>query len=185
MPSILDIDILDIGAYHASDVEFVMKMFNEEKIGVKSLLVNHDFSTLYMNPPFAVPGDVKHDVSDLMSCAWANMAKCGSPDCRDCGFSWPRYTGESGQYLLINAEGGTEVLKLRNDGDFQIGESFPPVQKCKKFLNIKTPFHDLRADLNLDPDTAPSDGDLSKTAHVGVNSLTLYVFAVFVILYSP
>ena len=139
----------DLGAFHSSDVPFVMKLFFNRNITVNDISAETPFA-LYMAPAFTAPGDVKHDVSDKMSCLWANTAKCGSPSCSDaCQVSWPSYTAESKNFIDFGSDGSVTIKSVSATGDHLVGEPFPSIQTCTKYMHLQAPFRDLRADLNL------------------------------------
>lgn len=168
-----------LGAFHASDVPFVMKLFNERNISIGDVDLGNP-QALYMTPPFAVPGDAKHAVSDKLSCAWANLAKCGVPDScgpsDSCGFTWERYATDNLQYLLIDASGSVSMEQVALSGSMQVGEGFPPMDRCNWYMSeVQTPFHDLRKDLNLPGTPDPRLADPMSTTKDASNSMAVSV----------
>ena len=144
-----DMIVSDLGAFHSSDVPFVMKLFLNRNITINDITIETPYA-LYMAPAFAKPGDMKHRVSDTMSCFWANLAKCGAPICAEsCGVTWERYDSKSRNFLLFGRDGTFETKQVRASGDMVVGEAFPTADKCNSYMTIPSPFHDLRADLGL------------------------------------
>jgi len=91
-----------LGSFHSFEVPLLFKQFVDKPISAAAIAAS--IYNLYMttNPPRA-PHDHFHNVSDLMSCFWLNMARCGSPNCQSCGeaSNWLPYTFTSGS--TVNA----------------------------------------------------------------------------------
>ena len=157
-PYLGEMTIRDFGAFHSSDVPFVFKQFLTRNITLNDVTTNTPY-VLYMGPLYTKPGDVQHSVADSMACYWSNLAKCGSPACSDCAtVEWTQYDPSNPAYLLFEADGSIRMDANQLDGEMRIGESFPPVAKCKWYMdNINTPFHDLRGDLHLGQAYVESD----------------------------
>jgi carboxylesterase type B len=145
----------DLGAFHSSDVPFVMKLFRNQNITLNDISAETPYA-IYMAPAFTKPGDVLHQVSDVMSCLWANVARCGSVDCADCsGVRWPQYQPSRKEFLSFNPDGTISTERISPSGDSAVGEAYPSVQTCNWYMGLRTPFHDLRTDLYLSPTNAP------------------------------
>ncbi len=139
----------DLGAFHSSDVPFVLKMFLNRNMTLNDITADTPHA-IFMSPSFTKPGDKLHDVSDMMGCFWANAARCGGPDCDICkGVAWPPYTSSQRQFLSFEPDGSYLVRSIRTSGETIIGESFPSIQKCDWYMSLTTPFHNLQADLDL------------------------------------
>ena len=149
----------ELGAFHSSDVPFAMKLFLNKNITLNDICLETPYA-MYMAPAFTQPGDIKHDVSDKMTCFWSNVAKCGRPDCAPCGAAWPAYTSEAREFLLFEADGNYSTKSVAATGPIVVGDSFPSMEKCNWYMTLRTPFHDLRSDLDLDPRLAPGVLDL-------------------------
>lgn len=158
----------DLGAFHSSDVPFVFRHFFNRNITVNDISAETPYA-IYMAPAFTKPGDFKHQVSDKMTCLWANTAKCGSPACwSGCQVSWPAYDTVSKQFLAFGVNGLITVEKVSPVGPHKVGEAFPSVEKCSWFMQLQAPFRDLRADLSLQNPTKPSKTVVGlKESHAG------------------
>ena len=139
----------DLGAFHSSENPFVFKMFYNRNVTINDLSADTPYA-IYMAPAFTQPGDTLHEVSDYMTCFWANVARCGSPGCRPCkGLTWPEYTENQKQFLSFDFDGKVAARSIEATGETVIGEAFPSLDRCNWYMTLNTPFHDLRADLNL------------------------------------
>jgi carboxylesterase type B len=139
----------DLGAFHSAENPFLFKMFFNRNITINDINAETPFA-IYMAPAFTQPGDKLHRVSDMMTCFWANVARCGSPGCRQCsGMSWPEYTEADKNFMSFEFDGSLKVRSIESSGDTVIGEAFPSLERCNWYMTLKTPFHDLRADLKL------------------------------------
>jgi carboxylesterase type B len=161
-----DMKVDSLGAFHSSDVPFVMKLFYNRNVTLNEVGMDTPYS-IYMAPAFTQPGDSKHAVSDFMSCSWANMAKCGSPSCpsSDCSdIQWNLFDKKSTQYMYIGPSGDLSMQSISLIGNkTSVGESFPSLQKCYWYMdNVQTPFHDLRADLNFPQQQVRNDQSKSS-----------------------
>jgi hypothetical protein len=137
---------------------------------------------MYMAPAFSSPGDVKHDVSDKMTCFWANVARCGRPNCAPCGTAtWPAYSQERKEFLLFGPNGTFETRTVPSSGPVVVGDSFPSIEKCNWYMSLRTPFHDLRSDLDLDPTLEPRILDLGIRSAAGKSSAILSVALVAIV----
>jgi len=146
----------DLGAFHSSDVAFVMKMFLKRNMTLNDINADTPYA-IYMAPSFTQPGDKLHHVSDVMSCFWTNVARCGAPDCANClGVSWPSYSTDAKKFLSFEADGTFKVTSVMHSGETVVGEAFPSVAKCDWYMGLRTPFHNLLADLDL-PERKSSD----------------------------
>ena len=149
LESLGNMTVDDLGAFHSSDVAFVLRLFFNRNITVNDISPETPYA-LYMAPSFTKPGDFKHQVSDHMSCLWANTARCGSPSCSDvCKISWPSYDTASKKFLFFGTNGTVTVNNVSPAGPHIVGESFPSIEKCSAFMDLNAPFRDLRADLDL------------------------------------
>jgi carboxylesterase type B len=161
-----------LGAFHSSEVPFLFKQFPETSISVGVL----DFanpSAAFMTPPFSVPGDAKHAVSDMFSCAWAALAKTGNPNsCGKFGI-WQTFTKSDPQFLLIGSNGtiSMESIATEADAPIDIQASFLPMHRCNWYMDsVKTPFHDIRADLDLPDRPDPKSNNAITTTTKGVDN---------------
>lgn len=169
----------DLGAFHSSDVPFVMKLFRNQNITLNDISADTPYA-IYMAPAFTKPGDVLHQVSDVMSCFWANVARCGSVDCADChGVRWPQYLSARKEFLSFNPDGSMSTERVPASGESTVGEAYPSVQTCNWYMDLRTPFHDLRTDLDLSPTDAPEYVDLNDNS-AGVMGVLLAVIAIIV-----
>jgi carboxylesterase type B len=154
----------DLGAFHSSDVPFVMKMFLNRNITLNDITSETPYA-IYMAPAFTKPGDVLHQVSDVMGCFWANVARCGSVDCQSCqGVTWPEYFQDTRKFLSFQPDGTYAVRQVVPSGESVVGEAFPPLDRCEWYMDLRTPFHDLRSDLALPMTLAQEWVDMNKGA---------------------
>ena len=143
-----------IGTFHSSDVPFVMKLFYSRNVTLDEIGLDTPHA-VYLSPILSHPGDDKHKVSDFMSCSWANMARCGDVVCEGIRCSdqesvWTAYSSEKMEYLSIGPNGTLSVENVPRRGLVGVDAHFPSMEKCLWYRDkIQTPFHDLRADLNL------------------------------------
>jgi len=100
-----------LGSYHTFEIPLLFKAFRSDSLlsylakgtpGFIQLVTNP--SLLYMTTPVRQSGDIFHNVSDLMSCFWINLARCGSPSCTQCKVpanNWLPYTTGSAVNTMI------------------------------------------------------------------------------------
>ena len=157
--------VSELGAFHSSDVPFVLKQFLNRNITLNDITADAPFA-LYMAPAFSKPTDASHQVSDAMSCYWTNLAKCDSPNCpgSSCGITWEAFNVDTRNFLLFEPLGTLKMDSIASSGELVVGASFPSMDTCNWYMqNIHTPFHDLRADLDL-AQTLPNAIDHDKHA---------------------
>ena len=170
----------DLGAFHSSDVAFVMKMFFNRNITLNDISADTPYA-IYMAPAFTQPGDKLHHVSDVMSCFWANVARCGTPDCADClGVAWPAYSRASKKFLSFEPDGSYKVVPVRPTGETVVGEAFPSVERCNWYMTLQTPFHNLLADLDLPERKASDRIDMDDSK--GTTGLQNYIYGIAILI---
>lgn len=168
-----------LGVFHSSDVPFVLKQFINRNITMNDISLETPYA-IYMSPVFTKLGDKKHDVSDKMSCFWANTARCGTPTCSaSCGVSWDQYDTNSRKFLSFEFDGSYATKQIRSSGDVIVREAFPTVDKCNWYLTVPVPFHDLKGDLKL---SDPLKGRIDFDNGIGVcpTGLSLLIMVMLV-----
>lgn len=152
----------DRGAFHGSEIDYVFGM---------------EFKTLSMSK-----GNSRH-VSDFMSCLWANIAHCHSPECKVCktgGAGWKQYDPEHPSFLLIDADGKFRIDTIPNTGDMPVRHSFPPKDTCTWYMqNINTPFRDLGSSVTEDALVAANASNPPKAGQIHTVCI---IFAVSMVL---
>lgn len=146
-----------MGTFHSSEIPFVFKRFEQRSMS----LLDVDMYQAYMGHPPRVPGDSYHQVSDQISCMWANMAYSGmpvggqavcpsNPQLPEWGPYMANASSPLGQYLHLGRSAA--MMPVKQTAYYPVSE-FVSAEKCEFWDAHNFVFHNLRDDLS-EPSTS-------------------------------
>lgn len=137
--------VAELGAFHGAELPFIFNLFPDVDTKPNDLTNPSMLFKGFTGRQFCPANSFKRTVATQMGCLWANMAKCGRPQCEsdDCGVgtTWESFMSSSKQVLNIQNRGEFVLKPLPSDSDPESTEFLPSDRKCEKWNTLLIPFY--------------------------------------------
>ena len=147
VPGGSDMTLSELGAFHSSELPFIWNLFPEKHALPGDVANINTFFTAFTAPQFCPANSFKRTVANQMGCLWANMARCGGPQCGgtcNTTTTWNKF--DAGSVLSIDNRGEYVMKTVQQSGRAPVGAFMPSMGQCAKWKNLHIPFHNFAQD---------------------------------------